>query len=366
MSEWRTFELRQFMDFNPATPLVKGTSAIKIGMEHLVPNGKKIYNWQIADYNGGTKFQNGDTLVARITPCLENGKIGFVDMLKDGEIAFGSTEFMVLRAKDGVSDTQFVFYFAYWSEFRDLCVQLMTGTSGRQRIETDALKTREFLFPPLPVQQTIAEILSSLDDKIDLLTRQNTTLEALAQTYFRQWFIYEASNEWETKTLGEFFPVVTGKRDANYSTDDGKYPFFTCSQSILSAPSFSFDGAAVILAGNGDFNVKRYCGKFEAYQRTYVLIPYESKYCNWLYLLMSIMLNDITAGHHGSVISYLTKNMITDFSFLFPRHDITKKLNQLDYLFEKIDSNTSQILTLQKLRDTLLPKLISGEVRVRQ
>jgi type I restriction enzyme S subunit len=140
------------------------------------------------------KFQNGDTLFARITPCLENGKCTYVDILDNNEVAFGSTEFIVLREKLNVSTSQFIYYLAISPDFRDIAIQLMTGSSGRQRVETNALKEKLFLLPTLPSQRAIAEVLSSLDDKINLLTRQNATLEALAQTYFRQWFVEDNNN----------------------------------------------------------------------------------------------------------------------------------------------------------------------------
>jgi type I restriction enzyme S subunit len=264
----------------------------------------------------------------------------------------------------GCFEPRFVSYQFGTDAYKNWMMQFSTGAT-MPSLNQDVLKLLPILCPPLSIQRAIAEVLSSLDDKIDLLTRQNVTLEALAQTYFRQWFVEEAKNDWEEKKLGIFSPVITGKRDANFSTEDGQYPFFTCSQATLAAPNYSFEGAAIILAGNGDFNVKRYRGKFEAYQRTYVLIPYEPKYYNWIYLLMSTRLEDLTAGYHGSVINYLTKDMITDFCFQFPSMNIDAQLNQLDILFEKIDSNSRQIFTLQKLRDTLLPKLISGEVRVK-
>jgi hypothetical protein len=140
-------------------------------------------------FKGGAKFKNGDTLVARITPCLENGKTAYVYFLVDKEVAFGSTEFIVLRAKAGISDSKFIFYLAISDDFRDTAIQLMSGSSGRQRVETEALKQKVFSLPPLPEQKAIAEVLSSLDDKIDLLTRQNKTLEDLGQAYFRRWFL---------------------------------------------------------------------------------------------------------------------------------------------------------------------------------
>ncbi len=246
--------------------------------------------------------------------------------------------------------------------------QIMSKVMGsvQQVINLSDLKEVEISYPSPYEQRAIAAVLSSLDDKIDLLHRQNKTLEAMAETLFRQWFVEEAQEDWEEVRLGDFFPVVTGKKDANFSTDDGEYPFFTCSQTAIKAPSFSFDGAAILLSGNGDFNVKRYIGKFEAYQRTYVLIPYDIKYFSFLFTLMRYYLSDITGGHQGSVINFITKGMITDFTFSMPkdRRLVLEKLEQFNEIYKKVDSNSTQIRTLEKLRDTLLPKLMSGEIRV--
>jgi len=264
--------------------------------------------------------------------------------------------------------------FIYWlMRTTDYHFFIVGGASGTSVMHTSPDRINEYSFPlpPLPEQKAIAEVLSSLDDKIELLHRQNKTLEEMAMTLFRQWFIEPTKDGlpegWEEVRLGEFFPVITGKKDANFATDDGSYPFFTCSQKPLKAPNYSFDGNAILLAGNGDFNIKRYKGKFEAYQRTYVLIPYNSEYLNFLYLLMKFNLDEITGSFKGSVINYITKDMITDFKFSLPkdRSSIKDKLLYFDRIYDKVDVNTSQIQTLEKLRDTLLPKLMSGEVRVK-
>ncbi|MDP1638140.1 MAG: restriction endonuclease subunit S [Candidatus Nitrotoga sp.] len=241
-----------------------------------------------------------------------------------------------------------------------------SGSANQANISKSDIENIPFSQPPKNEQKNIAAVLSSLDDKIDLLHRQNQTLEAIATTLFRQWFVEEAQENWREVRLVDYFPVVTGKKDANFSTDGGEYPFFTCSQSAIKAPSYSFEGAAILLSGNGDFNVKRYTGKFEAYQRTYVLIPYDVKYFSFLYTLMKFYLLEITGGYQGSVINFITKGMITEFKFRLPDEhiNIDEKLAQFNKLYEKIDSNNSQIQTLEKLRDTLLPKLMSGEVRV--
>jgi len=367
MNEWKETTLSEISIINPTENLVKGIKAKKVNMDVLIPFTKKIPSYSIEEYKGGMKFRNGDTLIARITPCLENGKTAYVDFLDDKEIGFGSTEFVVLRKKDGKSDSEFLYYFAMSPSFRDVAILSMTGSSGRQRVQLDVIKNHPFLFPPLPEQRAIASVLSSLDDKIDLLHRENKTLEAMAETLFRQWFIEEAKDEWEEVKLGDFFPVVTGKKNANFATPDGSYPFFTCSQSVLKAPSYSFDGAAILLAGNGDFNIKHYIGKFEAYQRTYVLMPYDTLYFGFLLTLMKYHLFDITKGYQGSVIDFITKPMIEDFVFFLPkRRDLIKnKLVCFNDLYRKIDVNVSQVRTLEKLRDTLLPKLMSGEVRIK-
>ena len=251
------------------------------------------------------------------------------------------------------------------SQKEELLMQSEIGAT-RKAITKGMIEQFEIKLPPLPEQKAIAEVLSSLDDKIDLLHRQNKTLEQMAETLFRQWFVEEADEGWEEVKLGDFFPVITGKKDANFGTDDGEYPFFTCSQLPIKAPDYSFDGAAILLAGNGDFNIKRYIGKFEAYQRTYVLMPYEIKYLSFLYTLMKYLLTDITGGYQGSVINFITKGMITEFKFSLPvaRNLISEKLNQFNGIYQKVDSNAQQIRTLEKMRDTLLPKLMSGEVKV--
>lgn len=220
---------------------------------------------------------------------------------------------------------------------------------------------------PLPepsIREKIVAILSSIDDKIELNRRINANLEQQAQALYKSWFVDADTTGWGTKKLADFFNVVTGKKDANYSTKDGVYPFFTCSQDILKAPNYSFEGAAILLAGNGDFNVKRYIGKFESYQRTYVLIPFEKRYHSFLYLLIKYHLQEITGGSRGSVIKFITKGNIADFTFTMPPYSIDEKLSLFDSLFNEIDKNITEINNLSTIRDTLLPKLMSGEIKV--
>ena len=261
------------------------------------------------------------------------------------------------------SDTECNLNFLYYL-LREIRLDKLNSDSAVPGLNRNTAYAQDIKIPPLPEQKAIAEVLSSLEDKIDLLHRQNKTLENIAQTLFRKWFIEDAGEEWEERKLGDFFPIVTGKKDANYSTEDGKYPFFTCAQDIIKAPEYSFEGDAILLAGNGDFNVKRYTGKFEAYQRTYVLIPYESKYSGFLYTLIKFHLLAITGGAQGSVVQFITKGMISNFKFLMPKDNFNHKLKQFNELYVRIDLNSNQIRKLETMRDTFLPNLISGKVRV--
>ncbi len=187
-SEWTTMRCADFIDFNPRLTLKKGTVATKIAMDKLRPFTKKIPESEQAAFSGGAKFANGDTIMARITPCLENGKTAFVDCLAEGEIAFGSTEFIVLRAKKGVSDARFLYYLATSSNFRDVAIKSMVGTSGRQRVQQGVLEACELRVPPLETQRKIAAILSALDDKIELNRRINANLEQLLSVVYQAWF----------------------------------------------------------------------------------------------------------------------------------------------------------------------------------
>lgn len=363
MTECKTYRLGDIVQFNPTEKIAKGSLAKKVSMDKLVPYCREVSGYEVEPFAGGMKFRNGDTIMARITPCLENGKTSFISFLEENEVGFGSTEYIVFRAIEGVTDSKFIYYFVTSPSFRNVAIKSMVGSSGRQRVQQSVLEDLEVAMPSLEDQKRIAGILGAIDDKIENNRRINDNLEQQAQALYKQWFVDNRSDDWETKKLSEFFNVVTGKKDANFSTTNGEYPFFTCSQDVLKAPDYSFEGAAILLAGNGDFNVKRYIGKFEAYQRTYVLIPFDRKYHSFLYLTIKHYLQEITGGSRGSVIKFITKGNIADFEVALPQINIDDKLAVLDSLYQTIDGNMTENETLATLRDTLLPKLMNGEIK---
>ena len=172
------YKLKDFLHINPTEKLPKGTIAKKVAMDKLQPFCKEIPEYELTEYSGGTKFRNGDTIMARITPCLENGKTAMVSILEDGEVGFGSTEYIVFRAKDGVSDPHFVYYLVCSSAIREPAIKSMVGSSGRQRVQTDVVANIELELPELDVQTKIAGVLKALDDKIALNSKINNNLAA--------------------------------------------------------------------------------------------------------------------------------------------------------------------------------------------
>ena len=273
----------------------------------------------------------------------------------------------------------YLYYQIFSNNFVQYIKAIHTGTSI-PHVSLKQIGDFGIPLPSLSDQRKIAGILSALDAKIENNNKINANLEAQAEALFKSWFVDftpfkdqpfvdselgPIPQGWKVGTLGEFFPIVTGKKDANISSKSGKYPFFSCSQNISWTNDYSFDGFAIIVAGNGDFNVKWYNGKFEAYQRTYVLIPYNPTLTSWLYYAVKYNLNMITIGARGSVIKFITKGDIQNFKVAYPQNidklEIVKMLGKIN---KDIEHNKNEVSCLAKLRNTLLPKLMSGEIKL--
>ena len=170
--------LNDAIDINPREALRKGEIAKKVSMDKLQPFCRDVPEYELTAFSGGTKFRNGDTIMARITPCLENGKTAMVNVLDDDEVGFGSTEFIVFRAKEGVTDPYYVYYLVTSPRIRDIAIKSMVGSSGRQRVQTDVVKNIEIDLPDLETQKQVASVLKALDDKIALNNKINDNLAA--------------------------------------------------------------------------------------------------------------------------------------------------------------------------------------------
>jgi type I restriction enzyme S subunit len=186
------FETRiaELVDFNPSRPLKRNALAPFVDMAALPQSQRDIASLSEREFTGGgSRFRNGDTLFARITPCLENGKTAKVGVLPAGITAHGSTEFIVMAAKAPEFDEDFVYYLARHPDFRKFAEARMEGTSGRQRVSWQSLSEYTFPFPPPVQRKRIGCVLRTLDDKIALNRRINQTLEAMAQAIFKSWFV---------------------------------------------------------------------------------------------------------------------------------------------------------------------------------
>jgi type I restriction enzyme S subunit len=387
ISEWKEYKLSEFLLINPKVKLPSNQQISFVEMKDLEDGKRYCKPSSMRKLGGGAKFENNDTLFARITPCLENGKICQVKNLLNG-VGLGSTEFLVFRGLPDVSDTNFIFYLCRWSEVRSHAELNLDGTSGRQRVPKECFNELVLPLPPLPEQKAIASVLGSLDDKIDLLHRQNTTLEQMAETLFRQWFIEEAKEDWEEVELSFFGTIICGKTPpkSNFLYFNGKFPFikipdmhgktfvFNCEDSLTelgvqsqpnkTIPPDSICVSCIATVGLVVMNAK----ESQTNQQINTIIPSKEFFRFFIYLKMvSIKQDLLVLASGGTATDNLNTSNFSKIKIQKPSdymlNDFHKKVNPW---FNKIKSNQIQIQTLSTLRDTLLPKLMSGEVRVRE
>jgi len=170
----------------------------------------------------------------------------------------------------------------------------------------------------------------------------------------------EIPEGWELKHAYEIADIKTGKEDANHSTENGKYPFFTCSNDILRCDDYKFEGNVILIAGNGDFNVKHYNGKFNAYQRTYVIKPYDEKYIGLFHICCNQTVEQFKKGSNGSIVKFITLSDIQNVKMLDCKND--NLLTTFNKSLEQIDCLKKENEELLSLRDFLLPMLMNGQV----
>ncbi len=397
---WTSKRLLEVIDFNPKETLRKGQRAKKIAMEQLRPFSKSPMGYCEEFYNGGAKFKNGDTLLARITPCLENGKTAQVNELEEGEVGFGSTEYIVLRAKEGKSDKDFIYYLSISPNFRSIAIKSMVGSSGRQRVQQNVLENAEFLLPDLKTQKKISAVLGSLDNKIELNEKINQNLESQAQAIFKSWFVdFEPFGgkmpaDWGQGCLSDVLSVVeSGSRPKGGSESSGvpsigaenidgighydyskeKYinrDFFQSlrhgkvnSGDILLYKDGAYVGK-VSMALNGFPHEICAVNEHVFILRTNECLPSQS----YLYLFLaqcSIRNKIATLGSAKAAQPGVNQSDIKGISLTIPNKGTIQAFENIaSSLFFKIVQNSIQSRRLAQLRDTLLPKLMSGEIDV--
>jgi type I restriction enzyme S subunit len=178
---WRLASLPDVIDVNPTRALRKGVEAPYLDMANMPTRGHSPDEVVDRAFGSGMRFMNGDTLVARITPCLENGKTAFVDFLETGEVGWGSTEYIVLRPKPPLPD-EFAYCLARSTEFRDFAIQRMTGSSGRQRVPAESLSHFRVVIAPKPVAECFGQLIKPLFARSSAASKNGHTLAALRDT----------------------------------------------------------------------------------------------------------------------------------------------------------------------------------------
>ena len=394
MSEWRTIRAADFIDFNPRLNLKKGAITTKVAMDKLKPFTKKIPETEKAEFNGGAKFCNGDTVMARITPCLENGKTAYADMLDDGEIGFGSTEFIVMRAKAGISDPQFVYYTAINPTFRNVAIKSMVGSSGRQRVQQSVLEELELSVPGLDEQRRIGAFLAELDEKIALNNKINDNLEQQLRTIFKAEFTDNPELENITQIpLSELCHVVT---KGTTPTTLGK-PFVESGINFIKAESILDDHSidkskfafideetnallkrSIIHAGDVVFTIAGTLGRFALIDENVlpantnqavaiIRADVEKVLPEYIY---TCFIGEWHTDYYAKRVQQAVQanlSLTTIKSLPIPLLDEAKMSEYLSLilpLIKAIKTNEAQNEKLAALRDNLLPKLMSGEIDV--
>ncbi|GAA9267813.1 restriction endonuclease subunit S [Helicobacter pylori] len=244
----------------------------------------------------------------------------------------------------------------------------------------------EILLPNIETQQKIAHTLSILDQKIENNHKINELLHKILELLYEQYFVrfdfldennkpYQTSggkmkfskelnrlipNDFEVKTLGELTQLKVGNKNANHSSNKGKYPFFTCSNNPLRCETYQFEGKHIIISGNGNFYVTHYDGKFDAYQRTYVVNPNNQNHYVLIYLFVKSYTNYLRLQSRGSIIKFITKSDIENIKIILPNLKTYAKWNNV---LKMIENNMQETQTLTALRDFLLPLLLTQQVK---
>lgn len=403
MSEWKKKQLQEIAILKPTETLKKGDIAPNIPMANIKEFQRDVVKIDYGEFRGGTKFRNGDTLLAKITPCLENGKTAFVNCLQEDEIGFGSTEFIVLRAKENI-DERFLYYLSISPEFRKQAISLMEGTSGRKRVNENALKISDFLIPDFEEQKKIANILSAIDDKISLNNQINQELEAMAKTLYDYWFVqfdfpdqngkpYKSSGGkmvynpdlkreipegWGVEKLGDIANITMGQSPKGTSYNEvgegilffqGSTDFgwrFPVARQYTTEPSRIAEEDDILLSVRAPVGTLNITDTRCCIGRGLAAINSKVGANSYIFNVMQDfkklfdMMNSV-----GTTFGSITKDDLYSLQLVYPPNELLMKFDKSVNSFDReIKNRSRQNQELSQLRDWLLPMLMNGQVKV--
>lgn len=278
-------------------------------------------------------------------------------------------------------------FYYYWFKSRIGKYNILNLVSGsaQPKFNKTHFKGMAIPVPPIREQEKIASILSELDSKIECNRKICANLEAQAQALFKHWFVDFAPFKegkfveselgmipegWRVEIIDSFCKVFTGRKNSNQAEEDGLYPFFSCSPEPLASNDYLYDGFAVIIAGNGSYTGRTqiYKGRFDLYQRTYACVAKEESFDNNIifiyYMMKSSFEREKMGGTRGTSIPYIVMKDITHQSFCYNKEWIERFSDIVKPMLEQQFKMQIETSRLSNLRDTLLPKLMSGEIKL--
>lgn len=386
---WTTKKLSEIAYINPRESIGKGVVAKKVPMDKLQPFCRDVPEFVLEEYKGGTKFRNGDTIMARITPCLENGKIAKVSILSDDEVGFGSTEYIVLRAIDGVSDADFLYYLICSPLIRNPAIKSMVGSSGRQRVQTDVVANLDIELPPIEEQRKIGGLLKAIDDKIELNNKINNNLEEQLSSLFVNMFgrsidsldnsdiklgdlIESVDNRGKTPPLSDkptAYPIIDvralsgNSRIIDYTNCTKYVSEETYNNWFRSGHPKEYD---ILISTVGSLaEMKIFLGNTGCIAQNVVGFRTKGISSLYLYQYLNYIKNDLVAYNIGSVqpsikVTHIIKHSI----YVAPKENIEIFDSVARDITKKIFANCQENEALKQMRDTLLPILMSGKLDV--
>jgi type I restriction enzyme S subunit len=348
---------------------------IKNGKVELKTETKRVTEAVALSY---AKPINKETILLSI-----NGTIGNLGIYNGEQCMLGKSVCYI--NPNSKVESKFLYYNLLNQDFQNFLELIATGTTI-PNVPLKGLREYTLSLPPISEQQAIAEVLSSIDDKIDLLHRNNKTLEEMAETLFRQWFVEGAKEDWEDRPLLYFGKIICGKTPStsNKNFFEGSIPFvkipdmhgnlfiFNTTTTLTetgvnSQPKKTIPIGAIMVSCIATVGlVAISTTPCQTNQQINTIVPREPHYKYFLFLALKNMKDELKAlAGGGSVTDNLNTSNFSNVSINTPKEELLMSFNGLvDPIFDKIKHNARNIIALSQLRDTLLPKLMSGQVRV--
>lgn len=315
--------------------------------------------------------EKGDILISLTGnhPELETQVVGLVSKYKlETKALLNQRVGKLFSKKPKEFNDNYLYYFLKNKDTHQYLASQSSGSANQANISKTDIEKISFSKPPIEEQNAIAAILSSLDDKIDLLLRQNKTLEQLAETLFRQWFVEEVEDSWEEITFGELVEPKRGKNITKSEAIEGIFPVVAGGLEPSCYHNKSNTKEPVITISSSGANagfVRLYYSSVWAADCSFI-DKSTTPYLFFSYIFLKTNQKILFDKQVGSAQPHIYPTHIMEMDILnYPKNRIEQFETEIEPLFQKIKSNQIQIRTLTQTRDTLLPKLMSGEVRMK-